>query len=131
MRPDFPVLLLAVACTGAEDWQPVTYTDEGDVCFEADGADLSIHVTAPDCMSGSCSREFGGSCTATRAGATITLTSDIHWEENVAPGAMCTADCGIPTVHCTLADLPAGDYTVKLGATEVSLSFPDPEPCGL
>ncbi|MEZ4236483.1 MAG: hypothetical protein R3F59_10055 [Myxococcota bacterium] len=96
MRNAWLVALLA-ACTGGsatEDWQPVQYVDEGEVCFTQSGQDLVATVTAPDCMSSSCSRAFEGSCVLSVTGTDITLTSDLHWEDNVADGGTCTDAAG-------------------------------------
>jgi len=137
MRHVLPLLL--AACTGTgngtdtgaiDDWQPVSYVDEGTVCFESSGVDLVVNVTAQDCMSSSCSRAFEASCTVTRDDATtLTLTSDIHWEQNVGVGVPCTDDCGIPRTSCTLPSLADGTYVVKFGTEELELVFPATEPC--
>jgi hypothetical protein len=132
MRHALPLLLAACTgtATGNDDWQPVSYVDEGEVCFESSGVDLVAYVTAPDCLSSSCSRAFEGSCTLTMDDpSTLTLTSDIRWEQNVGERVACTDDCGIPRVSCTLPSLPDGTYTVAFGSQTLDLTFPATEPC--
>ena len=129
-----PWLMVLAACSGlggaADDWQPVSYVDSGEVCFTAgqDG-DVVVTVTVDGCLSSSCSRAFGGSCTATVSGTTITLTSDIHWEQNVGVGATCTDDCGTPTVSCTIAGLADGTYDIVHGPQTVPLVVPVVDTC--
>lgn len=108
-------------------WEEVVYTDEGAVCLEADGSDVVVTVTAPDCLSSSCSRNLGGSCEATVDGSTITVTSEITWEEAVAgPNLACTDDCGAPQVTCTIpGGLAAGPYTIEIGEDRVMVDFPE------
>jgi hypothetical protein len=144
-------MMIAVACTGAapkddtgatpgtghtgtsaEDWQLQSYVDAGTVCFEDRGADVAVWVDPGECLSSSCSRAFQGSCTATVTDTTITLTSDISWEQNVAPGATCTDDCGSTAAQCTLPALADGTYTVTFGAEQLELVVPiATDPCGL
>lgn len=124
------VALALVACElpGVSDWQPVSFVDEGEVCFEDAAPDVTVRVIAPGCLSSSCSRDLGGSCTAVVDGTDITLTSDISWEEDRGDVA-CTDDCGIPAVSCTLADLPDGTYTVTFGSQTLTLTVPVDEKC--
>ncbi len=111
-------------------WEPVSYIDEGDVCFgtvDAD-ADSTVSVVVQDCMSSSCSRAFQGACTAAVAGTEITLTSDISWED--ATGNIdCTDDCGIPATSCTLEGLAEGTYNVTFGTESLTLAVPSSEDC--
>ena len=137
-----PFLMGFAACVGVggpttddsgaavDDWQPVSYVDEGELCFENQGVDVVVQVTAPDCLSSSCSRNLAGTCEGTLSGDTITLTSDIHWEDNVGEGVACTDDCGAPTVSCTLPALADGTYVVVLGGVETELVVPVVGSCG-
>ncbi|MBX2802079.1 MAG: hypothetical protein KTR31_30640 [Myxococcales bacterium] len=109
---------------GVSDWQPVSYVDEGEVCFSADGTDVTVDVVAPDCLSSSCSRDLGGSCEAVVDGTDITLTSEVTWEQDAGTGIACTDDCGIPMVTCTIADLADGTYTVTHGTETLTLTVP-------
>lgn len=120
------VLALALsACDlpGVSDWQPVVYVDEGAVCFEPSGTDVTVHVTVQDCMSSSCSRNFDAECSAVVEGTEITLQSDIRWEDDQG-NVSCTDDCGIPAVSCTIANLAEGTYTVTFGTETFSLTVP-------
>lgn len=132
MRATLSSLLLSLSACGGlvDDWQPVSYVDEGQVCFEADGADIVAQVVVQDCMSGSCTRNFVGSCSATASGSEITLTSDISWEENVGAVA-CTDDCGIPMATCVLEGLADGTYDVTFGGEQLQLVVPVTEPCSI
>jgi hypothetical protein len=123
--------MLAMACTGTgsgDDWQPVTYVDEGELCFEQRDSDVAIRVDPQECLSSSCSRAFEGSCTASLQDNTITVSSDIAWEENVG-NVSCTDDCGSTAVECTLPALADGTYTVIFGDQQIELQVPITEPC--
>ncbi|MBA2322177.1 MAG: hypothetical protein H0V89_13615 [Deltaproteobacteria bacterium] len=139
MRP-LPLIGLLFACsetpagggtdeTSGDDWQLVSYLDEGTVCFDDQAAAIVVSVTAPDCLSSSCSREFGGDCEAALDGTVITVTSEITWEQNVGEDVPCTDDCGIPTVTCAIAHMADGTYTVRIGGVESTLEVPITEPC--
>jgi len=122
------VLWSLVGCELFEtQWEEVSYVDEGAVCLEADGADVRVTVTAPDCLSSSCSRDLGGQCEATVDGSTITVTSTITWEQAVAgPNLACTDDCGLPQVSCTIpGGLDDGEYTVEIGGESTTVDYPD------
>ena len=43
------MLGLALGCGG--NWDTVSYTDEGDLCFEQKGGNVTVVVAAPDCLS--------------------------------------------------------------------------------
>ncbi len=120
-------LLAILGCELLEtQWEPVSYIDEGTVCLEDDGSDVRVTVTAPDCLSSSCSRNLGGSCEATVEGSTITVTSEIVWENAVSgPNLSCTDDCGLPRVACTIpGGLPEGEYEVVIGDDVQAIDFP-------
>lgn len=125
--------LVWVAWTGCDlfetQWEEVSYIDEGTVCLEVSGADVTVTVTAPDCLSSSCSRNLEGTCEATVDGTTITVTSEITWEQAVeSPRLGCTDDCGAPIATCTIpGGLPDGDYTVEIGGTQQEVTLPDAE----
>lgn len=116
-----------------DDWQLQTFADEGDVCFVQGDGGVDVTIVLNDCMSSSCSRDFAGSCEAVVEGSTITLTSDMSWEQNVAVGAMCTDDCGIPQADCTISGLADGTYEVTFGDQTVTLTVPvdNASGCGL
>lgn len=135
-----PFLILWAGCVelpigpGADpgdDWVPVSYVDEGDLCFEDQGGDVVVRVTAPDCLSSSCSRDLGGSCEGTVVGDVVTLTSEVHWEQNQGPEVACTDDCGAPAVSCALPALADGTYSVALGTETVELVVPVTTSCGI
>lgn len=145
MRPCW-MMMLAAACTGVgpgdsgktgdtgapvDDWQPVSYVDEGELCIEGSDTDVTIWVDPQECLSSSCSRAFMGSCEATVQGATITVTSDISWEENRGPNVACTDDCGSTAVSCALPALADGTYTVIFGSEQRELVVPIEETCQL
>lgn len=113
-----------------EDWALQEYVDEGELCATGGGTEpVVIQVDAGECLSSSCSRDFVGSCTATLEGSTITVTSDISWEQNVSPDASCTEDCGATVASCELPAVPDGVYTVVLGAESVELTAPSAVVC--
>jgi hypothetical protein len=112
-----------------DDWQLQSYVDEGALCFEGTATEVTVWVDPQLCLSSSCSRAFQGSCTATLADTTITVTSDISWEQNVGVGVDCTDDCGSTAVSCTLPPLADGTYTVLFGTEQVELVIPTTQPC--
>lgn len=116
------IVSVALACGG--NWDTVSYTDEGDLCFEQKGGSVTVVVAAPDCLSSSCSRDLDGSCTVSVEGKTILLTAEISWENKHGPLARCTEDCGTPSIDCDLGALAGGDYTVEYGEDEVPLAVP-------
>jgi hypothetical protein len=124
------VLLTLSGCGIApiEEWQLITYIDDGELCFQSQGPDLLIAVTAPDCLSSSCSEQLGGGCEPVVDNLTITLTSEVYWQQYV--GVLdCTDDCGAPTVSCKIAGLPEGTYTVLHGDDQVQLVVPVAASC--
>lgn len=124
------LLLFLVAAASACPWDDVSVVDEGQLCFTEEVGEIRVRVTAPDCLSANCSRDRGGSCSATVEGTRIELTSEIHWEEHRARG-LCTKDCGDASVECTIGALDDGSYTVVLGDDEVErrLAVPVDESC--
>lgn len=120
----FLSLAACPALEPAESWQPVVRVDEGGVCFAPGDGGVDVLVVLSDCLSSSCSRNLQGACEATVDGASITLTSNISWEENVSPEAECTADCGVPTANCTIEGLADGTYSVVYGEQTLELVVP-------
>jgi len=125
----FPVTLLLTACTEEEeapptDWVEVSYVDEGQVCHDAVDGVLTLTVAVQECLSSSCSRDLVTSCEATLDGTTLTLTSDIHWEDNMADGATCTDDCGLPAATCELENVPDGTYTLDFDGQSYTIEVP-------
>lgn len=117
---------------GISNWEPVSFADEGEVCFDADGTDVTVEVAAPGCLSSSCSRNLGGSCAAVVDGTDITLTSEVTWEQDRGVGIACTDDCGLPSVMCTMEDLADGTYTVTHGDETFTLTIPlEDDDCSL
>jgi hypothetical protein len=123
MIPALAVLL--TACPEEEEaWEEIAYVDQGTVCWDASDGVLELSVVVQDCMSSSCSRGFEGSCAASLDGSTLTLTSDIRWENNVTPGAECTADCGIPMATCELTGVVDGSYTLDFDGETYAIDMP-------
>lgn len=108
---------------GRDDWQPQVYVDEGDVCFLAGGDGVDVLVRIPECLSSSCSRDFVGTCSVAVDGNTITLQSDISWEQNVGD-VTCTDDCGSPDASCVITGLGDGTYEVIFGDQTIPLTVP-------
>lgn len=130
------LLSMIVACSFTEDWEEQTLADEGAVCLFAgeDAVDpwgvfegqiepqsyndvdpIVVHFVANTCLSSSCSRNAAAGCTATVVGDTVEITAEASWEENVAPDAACTDDCGILDAQCEVGVLAEGTYTVTFG----------------
>ena len=134
MMNRFLVAWMLVGCADVlTRWEQVSYIDEGRVCLRADGEDVLVTVVAPDCLSSSCSRDLDGSCEATVKGGTITVSSEITWEQAVyvGPGGGCTDDCGAPLVECTIeGGLADGTYDVVIGEETTTVDLPD-EGCDL
>jgi len=115
-----------------DDWQPVSLTDSGSTCLQAESADNngSVSVNGDLCLSSSCSRNAVGSCEATLDGNTITVTSQFDWEENVGENVACTDDCGTLVVECgEIGPLPEGTYTLVHGEQSKEVVVPTQDDC--
>jgi len=121
-----PGLLLLGGCPDEEEkeWEAISYIDEGMVCWEAADGVIELQVVVQDCMSSSCSQNFASSCEATVDGATLTLTSEMTWENDVSSDAACTDDCGIPMASCELADVADGTYTLDFDGETYVIDVP-------
>lgn len=110
-------------------WEEVTHEDSGTVCLAQGEEGVTVYVTAPGCMSSSCTRNLGGRCAARVLGQEIFVTSTVTWETDVGWGT-CSTDCGIPTVSCALdGELSDGMYTVSLGISSWDVEVPLPASC--
>lgn len=127
MRKLLPVLLLT-ACPEPEpeeEWEKASFSDQGIVCWDASAGQIDLQVVLQGaCMSSSCSRGFTSSCDATADGTTLTLTSEMSWENNVTPGVDCTADCGIPMAECALSGVVDGTYTLDFDGESYTIDVP-------
>jgi hypothetical protein len=112
--------------------ETTTFEDEGEVCVrdseewngEADvPADqmLYVHVHFPTCISSSCDEVVEATCSASRDGQTIEVTS---FGESRRTGISCTDDCGYMVATCELGELAAGTYTVVHGGEESTVEVP-------
>lgn len=115
------VAVLALACSAAcgGPWDPVSFVDDGELCFESQSDQVALVVTADSCLSSTCTRDLEGHCSATIQGKRIEVSSEIHWEEH--PGNIvhaCSEDCLEATATCTIGTLEPGRYTVFLGEDE-------------
>ncbi|MEM6927116.1 MAG: hypothetical protein AAF602_09320 [Myxococcota bacterium] len=121
-----PFLVLACTVVGCEttpEYALVQLVDEGELCFEGAGETVTVTVTADACLSSSCTRGVGGSCSLASDVAQIFVDSEIVWEEQVGD-VDCTDDCGIASVTCTLDGVAAGTYDVVHGTQRTSLTVP-------
>lgn len=143
MRP--AVALLALAACGQEldgftrppvdthqptiqdQWVPVSRIDEGVLCFFDEKDRLRLEVAAHDCLPDRCLRGVGGSCAMGLEGSTITVTSELSWEQDESRA--CSGPCEPPTVTCYLSTPPAGEHTVQLGAQTQALTLPAEGAC--
>ncbi|MBC8067700.1 MAG: hypothetical protein IAG13_05145 [Deltaproteobacteria bacterium] len=123
------VLVLSLGCGGA--WNTISFEDEGELCFAEQADEITVEVTAPDCLSSSCTRDVEASCTAAVEGQRIVLTSEIQWEENNGRIDGCTLDCGSASATCSLGRLADGAYTVVHGEEELALTVPVDGSCPL
>lgn len=120
MRLVLLVVFSVVAACGR--WGDVSFADEGEVCFSQTLAAVSVEVSAPDCLSSSCTRNVEASCSAAVEGTRIEITSDFSWEEK--DRGTCTLDCGSATAACSVGPLADGTYTVVHGEEEFQLVVP-------
>lgn len=147
MTTSTQILALAFAASACgtqdTDWAPQSIEDEGQIClftsqaaandpfgeeqetqeYQADEP-VFVSFVAHTCLSSSCSRSATSTCTASQSGVTITVTGDAAWEQNVAEGATCTADCGILSDACETGALQAGTYQVVFGTLQQELTVP-------
>jgi len=112
-------LLLLFACDDSTRRESL---NEGAVCIEGSADDaLAIRVAFPICLSSSCSEVIEQGCAIERAGGEIRIDSRLVAETH---GGSCSDDCLMVSVLCSLADVPAGEYTVVHGEQSVTLRLP-------
>jgi len=135
------VLSLPVAACGLLDrGTDHTFQDQGKICLFPEGTEpanhfvqssmslnfpadrgLLITVTAPTCLSGSCSSDTKAECSATVKGTVIEVTSKASFHEE---GNTCTTDCRFLIARCATPPLPAGTYQVQHGAERLTVTVP-------
>jgi hypothetical protein len=114
--------LFALSTTGCDDVDE--YSNEGGLCLtqSAETGDVRVRVYVGQYSSG-CSRLASSSCAITRDGATLTVTNRTRVELG--------GDCfdGLRAYHseCTLVGAPAGEYSLRHGEVETTVSLPLPD----
>jgi hypothetical protein len=106
-------------CAVASD--PVSFEPTPPQSFSA-GAPVIFNVTVAQCLSSSCDTDRAVSCSVTRNGQNLVVTSDGSWTSQT--GGSCTADCGILATTCTTDALEPGTYAVQFGGQAMTLSVP-------
>ncbi len=116
-----------------------SFEDEGQICLYPAGTPgqsrlqsepfsypanrgIDIVVTAPDCLSSSCSHDEQATCTATMEGDdVIRVRSRASYRE---AGSICSADCRSLSATCSTGPLPPGTYQVRHGDSTFALTVP-------
>jgi hypothetical protein len=120
---------------GVTSWEERDLAGDGTVCLapgasafsdtpvrlEAD-APLTITVQAATCLSSSCSREARGTCRVELRGQEVLVSSQFRWEEKTR--GSCTDDCNTLSASCMSPPLPAGDYVIRHGREQQSVTVP-------
>lgn len=91
------------------------------------GQAASIRLTRPNPCVGSSCTTAKARCTAKRKGKTILVTSDFP-APTTKPRQPCTEDCPSLVATCKTDPLPAGTYTVTIGARTETLDVPSSRP---
>ena len=82
-----------------------------------------VEVVFDSCASSSCTTLTEASCTATRDGDEITVTSRAKIRRSAA-NAVCTNDCGILYTTCDVGELEEGTYTIVHGSQTTTVDVP-------
>ena len=109
-------------------WSAVRVIEQGTLCFQQPDQ-LVLELAAPDCVEEDCLRNPGGSCAMQLSGASIAVTGEVSWEQNLDPDAACNDYCVEPSVTCRLDPLPAGSYEVLFGGQVQTLELPTELTC--
>lgn len=123
------VALTLAACGTEDDGVPESLVDSGQV-ERVGTSGLRFDVTANACLSSSCDLDRRATCTVTRSGDVILITSRFGWVSGSGDAdQLCTADCSELTATCSLDEaLPDGTYTVRHGDDEATLVVEDGVP---
>jgi len=113
-----------------------SYTDRGTACvYDQRPSDAFEPVRTPQsypantplevevfmgCAAGGCTSVEAKTCTVSVVGTAITITTQL---ETKSEGDICTADCQLVKVACTIDPLAAGTYTVRYGPSEGSIEI--------
>ena len=127
MRPMHTFLRVALALGLFTACGPTTEvtesTDEGLLCFQADGV---LVVDFQTCLSGSCDTLSDATCSVTLAGATLTVESYLRIEH--LTHAECDTSCGLTVAECQVPLTEELELDVVYGDTTVLWSeIPDCE----
>jgi hypothetical protein len=117
------VAILACSDSDPKERERSVYEDEGAVCVRsvADGK-LTVTVVFPTCLSSSCDRALGTSCTVALSGSELVVTSRGETESTGA--RECTADCGSLVARCDVTGVPPGSYTLVHGTSSEPITVP-------
>ncbi|HEY7373562.1 MAG TPA: hypothetical protein VIF57_15485 [Polyangia bacterium] len=133
---------VAAASAGGcgNDGKDVVVHNQGDLCVyptsEPNAVPFGADTTARDyaagevanlmvffgCLSGSCTSDRQGSCTATQNGDVISVDATATYHDTGAHE--CTADCAYLLARCTTEPLAAGTFTFSFTGAETQLAVP-------
>ena len=132
-------LLVLLSLLGACGGDRVSLVDTGTACispdpgtwpsggqeFEAD-APLYATVRLHSCLSSSCATERTSQCEILLEGDRLVISAEGSYVDESGPGRSCTSDCVPLEATCeTAGPLPAGDYVVIYGNSQIPLTLPD------
>ncbi|MBW2456172.1 MAG: hypothetical protein JRI68_16755, partial [Deltaproteobacteria bacterium] len=90
---------------------------------------IYVTVSTDSCIS-ACIQDEVASCTVSRSGTTLTVTSELSYDEP-PEGEGCIALCGSLTAECSSPPLPPASYSIVHGDAHHELGVPsaDVPPC--
>ena len=116
-------VLSAGACSDDRERLRTVHENVGDLCLGSTAAGtVEIVVVFPTCLSSSCDRSLGSSCTVTVSNGEIRITS--RGESETTGPSECSADCGALVARCESPPIEPGDYVVVHGEQRVSVTLP-------
>jgi hypothetical protein len=106
-------------CDGVDE-----YTNEGSLCLTQGSETTAISVRVfVDGYSSGCSSLESSRCAVSRDGQTLTVTSHMR----VTVGGECFDDNRAYHSECSLVGAPAGEYTLRHGDFETTITLPLPD----
>lgn len=122
-----------LAC--ANETKITTYENEGRICVNAHpmmgetgelgaGEKALIRVHMHECLSSSCDRLLHVECAVELIDGVLVLESSGAVEDLRGPRTGCTDDCGFMVAQCETPPLAEGEYTLRHGDREITLSVP-------
>jgi hypothetical protein len=106
-----------------EDVGEDEHRDEGTLClWQVESDVLQVEVFTDGCYSGSCSEVLDESCEVARNGEALEVSSLLLIETKGS--GSCTGDCRVYKTSCKLEGVAAGEYRLRHGKFETTVTLP-------